>query len=140
MGGVLGSEGFGKGEPEGFGNAFAIGGVGTVAVADMSLFDKDFRIAHCACRILASGSLVLGRHQSPQFARLRVVVAIEFALVVVVDLARDRQRRLFQVGLVVPLAIAIWLVAYRASSVIVGAHLTVAVVGVEWATRAIYWY
>ena len=40
MGGVLGGEGFGDGESEGFGYTFAIGGVGTVAVADMSLFDK----------------------------------------------------------------------------------------------------
>ena len=40
MGGVLGSEGFGKGESESFGDALAVGGVGTVAVADMSLFDK----------------------------------------------------------------------------------------------------
>ena len=40
--------------------------------------------------------------------------------------------------LVTPLAIAIWLVAYRASSVIVCAHLAVAVEGVVGATRAIY--
>ena len=40
MGGVLGGEGFGEGEPESFGDAFAIGRVGTVAVADMALFDK----------------------------------------------------------------------------------------------------
>ena len=40
MGGVLGGEGFGEGEAEGFGNAFAVGRVGTVAVADMALFDK----------------------------------------------------------------------------------------------------
>ena len=40
MGGVLGDEGLGKGESEGFGNAFAIGRVGAVAVADMALFDK----------------------------------------------------------------------------------------------------
>ena len=59
MGWILGGEGFGEGEVEGFGNAFAIGRVGTVAVADMSLFDKEFRIAHCACRILTSRSLIL---------------------------------------------------------------------------------
>ena len=59
MGGVIGSEGFGKGESEGFGDAFAVCRVGAVAVADMALFDKDFRIAHCACRILASRSLIL---------------------------------------------------------------------------------
>ena len=59
MGGVLGGEGFGEGEPKSLGNAFAVGGVGTVAVADMSLFDKEFRIAHCACRILTSRSLIL---------------------------------------------------------------------------------
>ena len=40
MGGVLGGEGFGKGESESFGDAFAVGRVGAVAVADMSLFDK----------------------------------------------------------------------------------------------------
>ena len=40
MGGGLGGEGLGEGEPESFGNALAIGRVGTVAVADMSLFDK----------------------------------------------------------------------------------------------------
>ena len=40
VGRVLGDEGFGEGESEGCGNAFAGGGVGTVAVADMSLFDK----------------------------------------------------------------------------------------------------
>ena len=46
MGGVGGGEGFGKGESEGFGDAFAVCRVGAVAVADMSLFDKEFRIAH----------------------------------------------------------------------------------------------
>ena len=40
VGGVLGGEGFGEGESEGFGDAFAVGRVGTVAVADMALFDK----------------------------------------------------------------------------------------------------
>ena len=40
MCGVLGGEGIGEGESEGFGNAFAVGRVGAVAVTDMSLFDK----------------------------------------------------------------------------------------------------
>ena len=40
MGGVLGGEGFGEGESEGFGDAFSVGRVGTVTVAYMSLFDK----------------------------------------------------------------------------------------------------
>ena len=65
MGGVLGGEGFGEGEAEGFGNAFAVCRVSAVAVANMSLFDKEFRIAHCACSILASRSLILLAHQSP---------------------------------------------------------------------------
>ena len=111
-----------------------------MAVADMSLFDKEFRIAHCACSVLACGSLILGRHQSPQLARLCIIVAIEFSLVVVIHLTRNCQRWLFEVWLVVPLAIAIWLVTNRASGVIIGTHLTVAVVGVERATRAIYRY
>ena len=40
MGRVLGDEGFGEGEFKSLGNVFAVCGVGTVAVADMSLFDK----------------------------------------------------------------------------------------------------
>ena len=40
MGGVLGGEGFGKGESEGFGDTLTVGRVGAVAVADMSLLDK----------------------------------------------------------------------------------------------------
>ena len=40
MGGVLGDEGFGERESEGFGDTFTVGWVGTVAVADMALFDK----------------------------------------------------------------------------------------------------
>ena len=89
-GGVIGREGLGKRKPQSLGHALAVGGVGTVAVADMALLDKYLRIAHGAGRVLTSGLLVFGRHQSPQLARLRVVVAVEFALVVVVDLARNR--------------------------------------------------
>ena len=90
VGGILGGKSFGEGESESFGNAFAVCRVGTVAVADMSLFDKEFRIAHRACSVLTSRSLILRRHQSPQLARLCVIVAIEFALVVVIDLTRNR--------------------------------------------------
>ena len=59
MGGVFGGEGLREGEPEGFGDAFAIGWVGAVAVADVALLDEHLCIAHCACRILASRSLIL---------------------------------------------------------------------------------
>ena len=59
MGGVFGGEGFGKGESEGFGDAFAVSRVGAVAVANVALLDEHLRIAHSTRRVLASGSLVL---------------------------------------------------------------------------------
>ena len=43
-------------------------------------------------------------------------------------------------GLVAPLAIAIRLVAYRATGVVIRAHLAIAVVGVIGATRPVYGY
>ena len=95
MGGVFGREGLGEREPQSLSYAFAIRRIGAVAVADMALFDEDLRIAHRAGRVLASGLFILRRHQPPQLARLREVVAIEFALVVVIDLARNSQGRLF---------------------------------------------
>ena len=60
MGGVSGGEGFGKGESESFGDAFAVCRIGAVAVAYMALFDEYLRIAHSACCILASRLLVFG--------------------------------------------------------------------------------
>ena len=99
-----------------------------MAVADMALLNKYLRVTHSTSRVLASGSLVFCRHQSPQLARLRKVVAIQLSLVVVIYLARDRQRWLFEVRLVFPLAITIRLVANRATRVVVSPHLSVAVV------------
>ena len=137
---VFGCEGLGKRQAQCLCYALTVGWVGTVAVADMALLYKHLCITHSAGGILTGRNLILVAHQSPQLARLCVVVAIQLALVVVIYLARNRQWRLFEVGLVFPLSIAIWLVAYRATSVVVGAHLAVAVVGVERTTRPIYGY
>ena len=128
VGGVFGYEGLGERKSQSLCYALTIRGVGAVAVADMALLYKHLSIAHCAGGVLASGNLNLVAHQSPQFAWLCKVVAIQLSLVVVIYLARNRQRWLFEVRLVFPLAIAIWLIAYRATSVIIGAHLSVAVV------------
>ena len=140
MGGVGSGEGLGKRQAQCLGDAFAVCRVGAVAVADMALLNEYLRIAHCTGGVLASRNLILVAHQSPQLARLCVVVAIQLSLVVVIYLATDCQRWLFQGWRILPLAIAIRLVAYRATSVIVGPHLTVAMVRVERATRAIYGY
>ena len=140
MCGIFGNESLGEREPQSLGYALAIRWVGAVAVADMALLDKYLRIAHSAGRVLASGLLVFRRHQSPQLARLCKVVAIQLALVIVIYLARNGQRRLFEVRLVVPLAIAVRLVAYRAPCVVVGAHLSVTVIRMVRTARLIYRY
>ena len=138
MGGVFGREGLGERESQSLGYAFAIRRIGAVAVADMALLDEELRIAHCSCRILARGSLVLGCHQAPQLTGLCVVVAIELTLIVVIDLAINLQRWLFHCGRILPLAVAIRLIRYGAPSIVVRTHLTIAVVGVVWAARTIY--
>ena len=129
MRGVLGCQGFGQRKPQCLCHSFSIRGVGSVAVADMPLFDKEFRIAHRSSRILTGGSPVSIRHQSPQLIRLREVVAVEFALVVGIHLARSSQRRLFQRRLILPLAITIRLIRNRAPCIPIGAHLPITMIG-----------
>ena len=87
MCGVFGNEGLGERKPQCLRYACSIRGVGTVAVADMALLNEYLRVTHSACGILTSRNLILVAHQSPQLARLRVVVAIQLSLVVVIDLA-----------------------------------------------------
>ena len=62
VGGVFGDKGFGERESECFCDAFAVGRISAVAVANMALLDKHLRIAHRTCRILASSLLVFGSH------------------------------------------------------------------------------
>src|SRR5665811_530668 len=51
-------------------------------------------------------------------------------MVPVVRRAIDRERRLREVRLLLPLAVAVWLISERAAVVAVDAHLTVAVIAV----------
>ena len=46
------------------GYAFAIAGIGTVAVAHMALLDEEFGIAHGACRIVKEEFLLLEWHET----------------------------------------------------------------------------
>ena len=89
MRGVFGRQGFGEADAQRPGHAFAVRRIGVVAVAHVPLLDEQFRIAHGARRVFACRLLICGRHQPPQLARLRVIIVVEFALVVVVDRAVD---------------------------------------------------
>lgn len=91
MRGVFGRQGFGEADAQRPGHAFAVRRIGVVAVAHVPLLDEQFRIAHGARRVFACRLLICGRHQPPQLARLRVIIVVEFALVVVVDRAVDGQ-------------------------------------------------
>ena len=77
-----------------------------------------------------------GRHQPEQIARLLPVVVVG-VMVVVGRLAFDGQRRLGEVGLVVPQPGAVRVEAGRAAEIAVDAHLAVAVIAHERAFRRV---
>ena len=83
-----------------------------------------------------------GAHQAEEHAGLRVVVVV-LAMVPVIGGALEAERRLGEVRLLLPLAVAVGLVAERAAVVAVDPHGAVAVVAVDRAAGAltgIWWW
>ena len=135
---VFGPEGLFERDAQRLGHSLAVCRVGIVTVARVALFDEQLGIAHGARRIFAGGFPVFCRHHAPQQAGLREIVAVQFALVVVVNVAVHGQGRLFEGGVVLPFAVAVGFVTLCRSVVAVGAHLPVAVEGVERAAGPIH--
>src|SRR3984893_12470083 len=79
----------------------SIGRVGLGTIGDVPLLDVQASIAHCSRRVLEQPLLLRGRHQPEQIARLFPVIVVG-VMVVVGRLAFNGQRRLGEVGLVVP--------------------------------------
>ncbi len=111
------------GQSEGFGYAFTVCRVATVAVADMAVFDEVGRIAHGCGGVVKQSLFLRVVHQVEQGARLAEVVVIVLAVVPVCRVAVDFQRRFGEVGLLLPLAEAVGFVVRQAAVVAVGAGL-----------------
>src|SRR6267378_8165030 len=58
-------------------------------------------------------------------------------MVIVTSVAFERERRLSVLRLVVPQSLAIRVISRRRSQVSIGAHLAIAVIGVEWTLRRV---
>lgn len=76
-------------------------------------------------------------HQVEQGTRLAEVVVIVLAVVPVRRVAINFQRRFGEVGLLLPLAEAVGFVVQQAAVVAIGSALSVALVAVDGATRAV---
>ena len=92
---------------QGFGYAFAVCRVATVAVADMAVFDEVWCIAHGCGGVVKQSLFLRVAHQIEQGARLAEIVVIVLAVVPVRRVAVDFQRRFGEVGLLLPLAEAV---------------------------------
>src|SRR5690554_3678421 len=86
------------------------------------------------CRRVIEQHLLLGRtHQAEQSARLRVVVGV-FAMIPMVRRAFQSQWRLSKVRLLLPFAVAVWLIAQGATKVTVHAHGAITMVTIHRTT------
>src|SRR5690606_16721130 len=99
-----------SGKAQCLGHARAIRGIRFRAMIDVAALDGFRRIAHGACRVVEQGLLLLIVHQAEQIAGLREVVIIVSAEIPTVSRTIKAQRRLAELGLLLPFAIRVWLV------------------------------
>src|SRR5690606_32939156 len=108
-------------------NTRAIGGVGQVAVPDVPQLDMPRRIAHRARRVAEQALLLVGLHQAEQIPRLGEVIRIVRTVIVAGSGTFERQRRLTESRLFLPLTIGVRLIVQAAAVVTVDPHGTVTV-------------
>ena len=107
-------------------------------MADVANLDLFRGITHGTGGVLKQRLLLFGTHHPKQSTRLRVVVVIILTMVPMIGSAFKAERRFAEVGLLLPLAIAVWLVAERAAVVVVHSHGTVSVVAVDGTASAVH--
>ena len=103
----------------------------------MAVFDEVWCIAHGCGGVVEQSLFLCVAHQVEQGARLAEVVVIVLAVVPVRRVAVDFQRRFGEVGLLLPLAEAVGFVVRQAAVIAVSTALSVALVAVNRATRAV---
>lgn len=128
MCGVFGDKSLRQVYCQSVGKHLPVFGVGVMTGSHMALFDKQRHAFHLCCGILAGGLFVIVAHQSPQFARLGIVVVIVLPFVIIEDRTVDFHWRLFELWVVMPLAKAVRLICYGVAIVVVSAHLSVAMI------------
>ena len=101
--------------------------------------DLDFLggVAHGPGGVFEQDLLLGRRHQAEQQARLGVIVAVVLPEIPLVGIAPDRQRRLLELRLLLPFAVAVRLIADGAAGVGIDAHLAIPVVTVDRAARRV---
>src|SRR5699024_10974563 len=116
------------GDAEGVGNTLAVSGIGLGAVVDVADLDLTGHAVHGAGGVAEKGFLLFGRHHPEQLAGLFVIVGVVTGILPAVGVAGKLQRRLGEIRLILPRAVAVGLVVGVAAVVAVNAHLAVAVV------------
>jgi hypothetical protein len=114
----------------------AVGGIGLGAIGDMTLLDVFRSAADLASRIVEQRLLLGSSHLAEEIARLLIVVVVD-TMVPVRGRAIDLQRRLVELRLVGPLALAIGEVGGSSAEIAVSAHGAVAVIAMERAFRRV---
>ncbi len=107
------------------------------AVVDVAELDLLWGVSHGSGRVLEERFLLFGAHQPEQSAGLRVVIVIVFTMAPVAGCAFEAQRRFRERGLLLPLAVAVGLVAEGATVVVVHTHGAVAMVAMDRAAGAV---
>src|SRR6202035_689266 len=120
------------------GNTLAVSRIRLAAVRNMAVPNLLLGRRERASRVLKQTLLFLRAEHSEEVARLRVVVVIVLTEIKLLRISVDRQGRLREVGLPLPLAMTVRLVAGRAAIVSVDAHRTVTMIGVERALRRVH--
>lgn len=97
----------------------------------MAVLDLPWCVSHAASGVLEEQFLLLGADQTEQKAGLGVVIVVILTEIPVVGGSLQGQRRLGEVRLLLPLSIAVGLIAKGAAIVTVHPHGTVTVKTVE---------
>src|SRR5208282_4870719 len=128
--------GEGQIQPEGAGDAGAVGRIGAQAIGNVALLDVLARIAHRASRVLEQGLLLGWSHQTEKIPPLLPMI-IDEAVIVVRRLTLQRHWRFGEIGLIVPEPVAVGIEGDGAAEIAVGAHFAVAMIAMERALRRV---
>jgi hypothetical protein len=95
-------------------------------------------VAHVAGGVFEKDPLLRRAHKSEKQSRLCIVIIVVLPEIPLPCRSGKRKGRILVLGLLLPLAVAVGLVAYGASRVGVDPHLPVPVVAVHRAPRRVY--
>ena len=119
------------------GHALAIIRIGFQTVADVADLDHLRRVAHRPAGVFTEELPLGGAHQAEELAGLGEVVVIVLAEIPMICVPFQLQRRFGEVGLLLPLAVAVWFVVEGTAVIAVNPSCTVTVIAVVRTTGRI---